>query len=100
MTPFSETEAEGSCFINWQNQMIIFGGHNIKRQISQLDGHKLKRIGTLAFDHYRAACTVMNNEFIFLCFNGATSRKGLQIVSFEVYKHTGGPLNDNFFVGN
>ena len=64
----SETEASGSCSINWHNQMIIFGGHNEQRQISRLDDYKLKRIGSLDFDHENGACSVMNGE-IYLCFH-------------------------------
>ena len=64
----SKTEAYGSCSINWQNQMIVFGGFHEMSQISRLDGYKLKRIGNLDFDHSAGACSVMNGE-IFLCFD-------------------------------
>ena len=62
------TEAYNSCSINWQNQVIIFGGDKEKRQISRLDGLKLKRIGSLDFNHNKGACSVMN-EKIHLCFS-------------------------------
>ena len=63
------TEAFFSCFINWKNQLFIFGGENNKRQISQLTGHRLKRVGHLKFDHHFGTCNVMANKYIFLCFS-------------------------------
>ena len=62
------TEADESCSINWQNQLYIFGGSQLKRQISKLNGHKMERVGSLAFDHDYGSCSVMNNQFIYLCF--------------------------------
>ena len=64
----SNTEARGCCSVNWHNQMVIFGGRSEKQQISRLDGFKLKRIGSLKFDHSYGACSIMNNE-IYLCFD-------------------------------
>ena len=64
----SDTEVYRSCSINWKNRLHIFGGSSEKRQISRLNGYKLKRIGSLTFDHYIGACSVMANKFIFLCF--------------------------------
>ena len=63
------TEAYESCSINWENQLYIFGGRNERRQISRLNGYKVERIGTLPFDQWIGGCTVMANQFIFLCFN-------------------------------
>ena len=48
--------------------MIVFGGWYEERQISRLDGFKLKRIGSLDFDHEDGACSVMHGE-IYLCFD-------------------------------
>ena len=62
------TEASGSCSINWQNELFIFGGAVEKRQITKLSGQKLKRVGELDFDLKFGACSVMGNE-LFLCFN-------------------------------
>ena len=45
----STTEASGSCSVNWNNQLFIFGGKT--RQISRLTGYKLKRVGDLSFDY-------------------------------------------------
>ena len=64
-----KTEAYNSCSVIWQNRLHIFGGYALKRQISQLIDHELQHIGELAFDHSHAACSVMNNQHIYLCFN-------------------------------
>ena len=64
----SKTEASDSSSVNWKNQLFIFGGYNEVRQISRLTGHKLERVGSLPFDHRRGACSVMAEQFIFLCF--------------------------------
>ena len=65
------TEAYNACSIIWKNQFFVFGGLKEKQQISRLSGYKLKRIGQLDFDHVSGACSVMANQFIFLCFNNA-----------------------------
>ena len=67
--PDSKTEAYDSCSVNWNNQLFIFGGRNEKRQISQLNGHKLVRVGSLTFDFTLGACSVMAKKIIFLCFS-------------------------------
>ena len=64
-------EALYSCSINWNNQLFIFGGGSSGRQISRLTGHKLERVGTLSFYQSNGGCSVMNNKFIYLCFNHA-----------------------------
>ena len=70
-----KTEAYRSCSLTWQNRFHVFGGDNERKQISRLNGHKMERIGDLAFDHYWGACSVMNNQFIFLCFNDASYKR-------------------------
>ena len=40
-----------------------------RRQISKLSGCELRIIGTLKFDHHLGACTSVNDEKIYLCFN-------------------------------
>ena len=67
--PDDSSEAYYSCSVNWKNQLHVFGGSTERQQISRLNGHELKRIGTLPFDHLNGACGVMSNQFIFLCFN-------------------------------
>ena len=63
------TQAYYSCSINWNNQLIIYGGNTDRRQISRLTGHKLEIIGSLDFDHRLGACSVVANKIIYLCFN-------------------------------
>ena len=82
------TQAHRSCSLNWRNQFHIFGGGIEKRQISRLTGYKLERIGDLAFDHDFAACTVMSNEHIFLCFHQS-------VTDYRRCRRSTGPL-ENF----
>ena len=69
------TDAYRSCSINWNNQLFIFGGGGDHRQISRLTDHKLERVGSLDFNHFMGACSVMNNRFIYLCFNFADGNR-------------------------
>ena len=46
----------------------MFGGNKEKRQISRVDGCGLKRVGSLAFDFYKGACTTVNDDLLVLCF--------------------------------
>ena len=62
------TEAYHSCSVIWNNQLFIFGGKNEPRQISQLTGYNLERVGNLTFDHEDGSCSNMANEYVFLCF--------------------------------
>ena len=66
-----------SCSMIYKNDLFVFGGHpnngDERRQISKLVGCKLKRIGTLDFDHYNAPCTNFNDEKVYLCFNNHPS---------------------------
>ena len=61
------THAYGSCAINHQNMLHIFGGYRDRRQISRLSGYYLERIGDLTFDFAWGGCSVMENGRIFLC---------------------------------
>ena len=63
------TEAYRACSLTWRNQLHVFGGNVERRQISRLTGYKLERIGDLPFDHYDGACSLMANQFIYLCFD-------------------------------
>ena len=49
-------------FENWERQ-------NQKRQISEVTQCKLKRIGTLDFDHRWGACSNVDDREIYLCFS-------------------------------
>ena len=73
----ADTGASVGCSINWQNNFYIFGGQgSLRRQISQLTGNTLNRIGNLGFDHDYGACATLSNFRIYLCFsNGETDRK-------------------------
>ena len=68
------TEAYYSCSINWKNQFHVFGGNNQRRQISRLSGYRLESIGSLTFNHKWGTCSVMANQFIFLCFDNSDSQ--------------------------
>ena len=69
------TEAYNSCSIIWNAQLYIFGGSVERRQISRLSRFKLERVGNLSFDHSGAACSVMNNKFIYVCFGSIDGSK-------------------------
>ena len=58
----ANTEVDGSCSLVFSNKMFVFGGANEKRQISQVTGCGLERIGTLTFDLRSGACTVIRNS--------------------------------------
>lgn len=63
------TEVYNSCSVTWRNELYIFGGRHRKQSISKLNGLRLDYLGNLEFDHSFGACSVMNDQFIFLCFN-------------------------------
>ena len=65
----SNTEAYHSCSLTWRGDFFIFGGIDEKTQISKLSGCKLERISSLAFHHKQGACSNVNDEWIYLCFN-------------------------------
>ena len=63
---------KGSCPITWKNKIHIYGGLSDEihtKQILRLDGHVLKRIGTLNFDQFGGAGTAIQNRMIILCFS-------------------------------
>ena len=66
------TQVYGSCSITWRNEHFVFGGSSEKKQISQIIGCELKRVGSLAFDHHYGACTTVSGSLIYLCFNSAS----------------------------
>ena len=61
----AQTEAHASCSIIWHGDMFIFGGYDNRRQISQVDGCKLTRVGQLPFKMRYGACAQRENEEIF-----------------------------------
>ena len=72
------TEAYGSCSVTWQNKHFIFGGDKDKRQISQVNGCQLERVGTLKFGHTRGACANVLNKTVYLCFDWNSTKKCLK----------------------
>ena len=71
----SKTEVVGSCGVTFKGQFYIYGGKNIKRQISVVRNCALERQKVdLKNDLERGACTVGNKQ-VYLCFN-ADGRKG------------------------
>ena len=47
---------------------VVYISKSDRKQISQVDGCSLKRIGTLGFNLEKGACTVTENK-IWLCFD-------------------------------
>ena len=79
------TEAYMHCSLTWKNQLHIFGGNTDWRQISRLNGYRLERIGTLSFDHFLGACSVMADQ-LYLCFSSYDPR------DFTRCRRSTGPL--------
>ena len=71
----SDTQVYLSCSLIFNNKMYVFGGSNLKRQISTVDGCGLKRIGSLNFDFERGACTTVQGTGTLLCFSNSKSSK-------------------------
>ena len=63
-----DTEVYTSCSVTFRNRFYVFGGLSQKRQISEVTQCKLKRIGTLDFDHQFWDCTNVGDKEIYLCF--------------------------------
>ena len=63
------TEVDGSCSITWKGAFYIFGGDSEKTQISVVDDCKLTRVGTLPFALKFGACTNVNDQEFYLCFD-------------------------------
>ena len=55
-----------SCSIMWQNNWYMFGSGN---QVIELSSCELRQIGRLPFTFSQGACTVTNDENIYLCFS-------------------------------
>ena len=93
-----ETQVFWSCSVQWQNQMMVFGGVGVKRQISEVTDCGLTRVGTLEFDLDSGACTVDNQDRIYLCFNDKrgdlrSCRRGVEptgdfdLLPFSMFEH-------------
>ena len=64
------TSVYESCGLTFRNEFYIFGGEGFgqTRQLSKIEGCKLKRIGSLTFDHQYGSCTNMADYRVYLCF--------------------------------
>ena len=71
------TEVHRSCGLTWRGENYIFGGDIEKRQISKIVDCGLERVGSLSFNFTNAACTNLNDEIIYLCFDDGPSFGGL-----------------------
>ena len=68
-----DTEVLYSCGLTFRNNYFVFGGGSFETQISQIIDCQLKRIGQLSFDHNEGGCANVDNNYIYLCFNDASS---------------------------
>ena len=69
------TEVYGSCSVTYRNKYYVFGGKVKMRQISEVAECKLRRIGSLDFDHSWAACSNVDNQKLYLCFDELDSKR-------------------------
>ena len=63
-----KTKVSNSCSITYRGNFYVFGGSS-KRQISKVIDCSLKRVGTLSFNFEYGACTTVNEDVIYLCFD-------------------------------
>ena len=70
-----DTEVHFSCSITFRNRFYVFGGKKHKRQISEVAKCVLRRVGNLGFDHYNAACSNVNDQELYLCFDENDSKQ-------------------------
>jgi len=68
------TQVHGSCAASWFNRMFVFGGLNQKRQMSEVQDCKLKRIGDLDFGFVGGGCNTFSFG-IMLCFDYDADKK-------------------------
>ena len=80
-----------SCPLVFNNKLYAFGGSDHIRQISQVIGCGLERIGNLEFDFFAGACTVMGGKQIMLCFHGIPTAKQGRVC--RVAQSPTGPYN-------
>ena len=101
---------ENSCFLTWQNTMWIFGGMFLEQHgnqliayyalISRLNNFQIEDIGYLPFRFKNGGCSIMNDEYIYLCFDNrydsgnvcrrATDPKGFKLdikITNSMYRH-------------
>ena len=63
-------EVDSSCSLLWKNNYYVIGGWREKRQVSIVNGYRLKRVGSLDFNFYMGGCAVLNQVTVALCFDG------------------------------
>ena len=64
-----ETQISYSCAVTFRNRFYVFGGQKYKRQISEVKECKLTKIGNLDFEHSFGACSNLDNQKLYLCFD-------------------------------
>ena len=70
-----DAEVYQSCSITWNNQLYVYGGKNKRTQISKVTDCRLKRVGTLEFNHEAGDCVNAGDNRIYLCFDCAKANK-------------------------
>ena len=79
----SKTGSWDSCSALFKGKMMIFGGaywKDFTKQISQVSGCKLERIGQFATSVYQPACNTYNRNYeqVWICFN-QENKNGCQV---------------------
>ena len=69
-----QTSVHGSCSLTFRNSLYVFGGID-EKQVSQLNGNRLERIGNLDFEFYHGACANLKDKYFYLCFSNDELRQ-------------------------
>ena len=75
---YDEIDLLGSCSLNFQNRLLFFGstkyskGWGVRRQIVEISGCQVKKIGSLEFSFSNGLCAT-NSKEIFLCYDTYSS---------------------------
>ena len=65
----TDTSLDGSCHLQWKNNLFVYGGSPSYNQVRKLIGKTLSSVGKLPFTIRGPACCNMNDQKIFLCEN-------------------------------
>ena len=70
----TNTESYQSCSVQWRGRMLVFGGWQQRRQISEISGCQLRNVGhlQLPFTFQFGACAALESE-ILLCFDSSNT---------------------------
>ena len=68
------TEVYASSSIVWRDEMYVYGGETLKRQISLVTDCALKHVGDLPFNFYFGD-SVVAGGYIYLCFSYENSQR-------------------------